>query len=118
MYSTTITINGKVIPIKFGAYVLKLLGDDGIRLEELGEAMQSNPADIMPKIILYGAINASPNRMGEGLDLNLIYDWLDEVEGGLFGKEASKVLELFTNQMTEGVPKNVGAGKKTPQKKK
>jgi len=43
---------------------------------------------------------------------------LDEVEGGLFGEKAGEILLLFTNQMTDGVPKNVIAEAKTPHPKK
>ena len=118
MYSTKIEINNKVIPIRFGAYVLKCIADDGVKLQELGERMQDNPADMFPKIIYYGALNASEGRRGENVDINDIYDWLDVIDGGLFGEEASKVIELFTKQMTDGLPKNVPAVqmKKAPQK--
>jgi len=120
MYETKITVKGKTISIRFGAYVIKLLADDGIKLADLGEALQSNAADVIPKIIYFGAINASEGRRGEGISINDIYDWLDEVEGGLFGVQAGIILELFTKQMTDSVPKNVPAGekKKTPQNPK
>jgi len=120
MYETSITVKNKVISIRFGAYVIKLLADDGIKLTDLAEALQDNAADVIPKIIYFGAINASEGRKGEGISINDIYDWLDEVEGGLFGPQASAILELFTKQMTDSVPKNVPAGekKKTPQKTK
>lgn len=116
MYSTEITVNSKTIPIRFGAYVIKKLADDGIRLQDLPEHIKENPADIIPKIIYYGAINASEERRGDNVSLNDIYDWLDEIEGGLFGEEASKVIDLFTKQMSDSVPKNLKAGK-APQKK-
>ena len=118
MYKTEIQVNGKNIPIRFGAYVLKCLADAGVRLTELSEQMTTNPADIMPKIIFYGALNASENREGKGISINDIYDWLDEVEGGLFGEKVGEVLLLFTNQMTDGVPKNAIAEGKTPRQKK
>lgn len=119
MYTTEIKIGNKIVPIKFGAYVMKLIADNGIRLSELSEKIQDNPADIIPKLIYYGAINASPERKGEDISLNDIYDWLDESDGGLFGEEAQSILELFTKQMSEGVLKNVKAvqpKKKAPQK--
>ena len=116
MYSTQISVNGKTIPIRFGAYVLKKIADDGIRLQNLSDHIGDNPADIIPKIIYYGAINASEERRGDNVSLNDIYDWLDEIEGGLFGEEASKVIDLFTQQMSDSVPKNLKAGK-APQKK-
>ena len=116
MYATEINVNGKMIPIRFGAYVIKKLADDGIRLQDLPEHIKENPADIVPRIIYYGAINASEERRGDNVSLNDIYDWLDDIEGGLFGDEASKVIDLFTQQMSDSVPKNLKAGK-APQKK-
>jgi hypothetical protein len=116
MYATEITVNGKTIPIRFGAYVIKKLADDGIRLQGLPEHIKENRADIVPRSIYYGAINASEERRGDNVSLNDIYDWLDEIEGGLFGEEASKVIDLFTQQMSDSVPKNLKAGK-APQKK-
>ena len=117
MYKTEIKVNDKTIKIRFGAYVLKCIADDGIELGSLSEVMTKNPADIIPKIIYFGALNASPDRRGEGISLNDIYDWLDESEGGLFGKELTDIMALFTKQMTDGVPKNVKAVKSTPLKK-
>lgn len=112
MYQTEIQIGEKVIPIRFGAYVMKCIADDGVKLSELSELINNNPADIIPKIFYYGALNASPNRAGEGISINDIYDWLDEVEGGLFGEKSMAILNLFTKQMTDGVPKVEGAKKK------
>jgi hypothetical protein len=115
MYETNIEFKGQIIPVRFGTYVLKCIADDGIKLTDMQERMTENPADIIPKIIYYGALNASPERKGENVSLNLIYDWLDEVEGGLFSEKVTEMIQLFTKQMTEGVPKNVKAGSKTPQ---
>ena len=117
MYKTEIKVNGKTIKIRFGAYVLKCIADDGIELGSLSEVMTKNPADIIPKIIYFGALNASPDRLGADVSLNDIYDWLDELEGGLFGKDVADIMALFTKQMTDGVPKNVKAVKSTPLKK-
>ena len=120
MNETKIIINGKEVKIRFGSYVISLLAESGVSLSNLGEETQKNPIGIIAKIIYFGAINASEGRKGEGISINDIYDWLDEVEGGLFGPQASTILELFTKQMTDSVPKNVPAGekKKTPQKPK
>jgi hypothetical protein len=104
MYRTELNVNGKTIPVKFGAYVMKLIADEGIKLSEISERLQSNPADSLPKIIYYGAVNASPDRKGENISINDIYDWIDEQPGGLFGKTVMDVLNLFTSQMTDGVP--------------
>lgn len=104
MYKTEININGKVIPVKFGAYVIKRLSDDGIKLSELQDKVQDNPVDFIVKIIYYGAINASPERKGEGISINDVYDWIDEQPGGVFGPTVTDVLNLFTAQMTDGVP--------------
>ena len=57
MYATEIKVNGKTIPIRFGAYVIKRLADDGIRLQDLSESIANNPADIIPKIIYYGLLS-------------------------------------------------------------
>ena len=104
MYNTEITVNGKVIPIKFGAYVIKRLTDDGYKLSNLDKDLADNPFDIIPKIFYFGAVNASENREGKGVTINDIYDWLDEQRGGLMGKASVDILNLFISQMTDGVP--------------
>lgn len=113
MYKTEININNKILPVKFGAYVMKCLADAGIKLTDLSTLLQENPADIIPKIIYYGAVNASPERKGENVTLNDIYDWIDEQKGGLFGETVIGVVNLFTAQMSDGVPTQ----KNTPKKK-
>ena len=104
MYNTEITVNGKVIPIKFGAYVIKRLTDDGYKLSNLDKDLADNPFDIIPKIFYYGAVNASDGREGKGISINDIYDWLDEQRGGLMSKVSVDILNLFISQMTDGVP--------------
>lgn len=110
MYKTEITVNDKVIPIRFGAYVLKCLADTGIKLSELSDSIADNPADIIPQIMYFGAVNASKDRGGEGISINDIYDWLDEQPGGLFGAAAMDILNLFTRQMSDGVPQDKSKG--------
>ncbi len=105
MYETKITVNGKEIPIRFGAYVMKCIADEGVKLSELGELIKDNPFDIIPKIFYYGAVNASEGRRGDGISLNDVYDWLDEIPGGLFSEQSQALIKLFTDQMTDGVPK-------------
>ncbi len=117
MYATEIKVNGKTIPIRFGAYVIKKLADDGIRLQGLDELIKNNYADIIPRIIYYGAVNASEERRGDNVSLNDIYDWIDDVSDGLFGEEVSKIYNLFAQQLNDSVPKNLKAGKASPQKK-
>ena len=104
MYKTEITVNDKVIPIKFGAYVIKRLTDDGYKLSNLDKDLADNPFDIIPKIFYYGAVNASEGREGKGVTINDIYDWLDEQRGGLMSKVSVDILNLFISQMTDGVP--------------
>ena len=104
MYNTEITVNDKNIPIKFGAYVIKKLTDDGYKLSNLDKDLADNPFDIIPKIFFYGAVNASEGREGKGVTINDIYDWLDEQKGGLMSKVSVDILNLFISQMTDGVP--------------
>ena len=104
MYKTEITVNGKVIPIKFGAYVIKRLTDDGYKLSNLDKDLADNPFDIIPKIFYFGAVNASEGREGKGVTINDIYDWLDEQKGGMMSKVSVDILNLFISQMTDGVP--------------
>ena len=104
MYKTEITVNDKNIPIKFGAYVIKRLTDDGYKLSNLDKDLADNPFDIIPKIFYYGAVNASDGREGKGISINDIYDWLDEQRGGLMSKVSVDILNLFISQMTDGVP--------------
>lgn len=113
MYETKITVHEREVPIRFGAYAMKRIADEGVKLSELGDLMASNPFDILPKIFYYGAVNASEGRKGEDISLNDIYDWLDETPGGLFGEQAQAMIKLFTDQMSDGLPKT-----KEPAKKK
>ena len=104
MYSSEISVNGRKIPIRFGVWVMKSLVDDGVKLSELSEKMINNPFDIVPKILFFGAVNASEKRQGKGISINDIYDWLDMEKGGLFSEKSQELIKLFTDQMTEGVP--------------
>ena len=106
MFESVINVNGKEIKIRFGAYVLKCLADDGIPIGQLMDAINNNPAGLIPKIFMYGAINAIPDRDHEKVSINDIYDWLDSLEGGLLGTESTKLFNLFVKHMTMGVPKN------------
>ena len=116
MYTTEIEINGNKVQVRFGAYVIKCLADEGIALQELGEKIKTNPADVIPKIIFYAIQNASPDWKGFGVTLKDVYDWIDEDGRGLFSDEVIEITNLFAKQLTDNLPKNLKAGKASPQK--
>lgn len=116
MYKTVIEINDKKIPIRFGSYVNKLLADNGVKLVDLKKKMEDNPYDLLPRIFYYGAINASPERKGENVSINDIYDWLDELPGGILSGPAQDLFNLYINSQEEGVPKNPIAEEQLPEK--
>jgi hypothetical protein len=103
MYRTEITVNGKVIPVKFGSFVVKCLEDDGIKLADLSERVQEKFVDTATKIVYYGAVNATEGKSGEGVSIDDVYDWLDEK--GMLSEDVTKVTQLFFKQLSDGVPK-------------
>lgn len=111
MFEKELKINGKLIKVRFGAFVLKCFADEGIRVQDLTEKLSDNPGDIIPKIIYYGAVNAVAGRDLKAIDINDIYDWLDEQDGGLLSDASQELTKLFFKQLNYGVPKkNMGAG--------
>ena len=103
MYKTEITVNGKVIPIEFGTFVVVKLEAEGLTPAKLGEEIESKPYSTITKIFYYGALNASENRAGKDISMNDIYDWLDKQPGGLLGQNATEIRDLFIAQMTDHV---------------
>ena len=118
MYTGQMMINGAIRQLKFGAWVMKRLADDGISVRNISEKLQENIFDVAPRIIYYAAENASPNKTVDAFTMTDIYDAIDELEGGMMGAEVIELLNTFGKQLSDGVPKNVQAGKQAPQKKK
>lgn len=102
MFETKIEVNGKVIPIRFGAYVIERLEDDGIYLSELEEHTK-RPIGLIKKLLFYGAVNAVKGKDESEVSMDDIYDWMDSV--GSMSKEATGILKLFTDSLSKGVPK-------------
>ena len=111
-------INGAVRQLKFGAWVMKRLADDGISVKDIGVKLNENMFDVVPKIIFYAAENATPNKSVDAFTIMDVFDAIDDLEGGMFSPEISGLLNTFGNQLSDGVPKNGQAGKKTPHVKK
>lgn len=114
MYSREIEISGKKYTVRFGAWVMKRLHDDGIGIKDIADKITNNPFGFIPTLIYYGIVNAIPGRDESKVDVdeNTLFDWLDCQNGGINSVEVSKLLELFTNQLTDGVPVD-NAKKKT-----
>ena len=100
MYETKIEINDKVIPVRFGAYVVERLEDEGIYLSELEEHTKK-PVGLIKKLLFHGAVNAIKGKDESQVSIDDIYDWMDEV--GMM--EYTGILRLFTDSLTKGVPK-------------
>lgn len=114
MYQTQIVINGKTIPVRFGAFVIAKLEEEGIALENLAALIKEKYVTMIAKIIYLGAVNATPGKSGDGISIDDVFDWLDEK--GVFSKDVSDISTLFFKQMSDGVPKQTQAG--TTSKKK
>ena len=109
MYETKIEINGKVIPIRFGAYVVERLEDEGIYLSELDEHIKK-PVGLIKRLLFHGAVNAIKGKDESQVSIDDIYDWMDEV--GAMSKQSTGFLEMFTESLTKGVPKAKEVAKK------
>lgn len=118
MYTGQLIINGALRNLRFGAWVMKRLADDGISVKDIGERLNDNMFDVVPRIIYYAAENTMPNKSVDAFELTDVFDAIDELPGGMFSAEISTLLNTFGQQLSDGVPKNVQAGKKTPQAKK
>lgn len=106
MNNTTIKVGKKVIPIRFGSYVISLLAKEGIKLSEIKASMDKDPIGVIANIIFFGAINASEGKRGDNITLVEIYDWIDEVDGGFASDEVMRIFNLFGEYLDKGVPKN------------
>ena len=111
MYETKIEINGKTIPVRFGAYVVERLEDEGIYLSELNEHTKK-PVGLIKKLLFHGAVNAIKGKDESQVSIDDIYDWMDEV--GAMSEQSTGILKLFIDSLTKGVPKS----EKTTAKKK
>ena len=109
MYETKIEINGKVIPIRFGAYVVERLEDEGIYLSELDEHIKK-PVGLIKKLLFHGAVNAVKGKDESQVSIDDIYDWMDEV--GTMSEQSTGTLKLFTDSLTKGVPRAKEVAKK------
>ena len=107
MYETKIEINDKVIPIRFGAYVVERLEDEGIYLSELDEHTKK-PVGLIKKLLFHGAVNAIKGKDESQVSIDDIYDWMDAV-GAM---QSTGILKLFTDSLTKGVPRVKEVAKK------
>lgn len=118
MNETKIIINGKEVKIRFGSYVMSLLAEDGLRMEDLQKAIQDNTVGFIAKVIYYGAINASKGKKLEDLTLFDIFDWIDEQEDVFNDKKVMDIFYLFIEYTKRGLPKEDESKKKVKTKPK
>ena len=108
MNTTTITVDGQEVTLKFGIWTLARLVDRGYKMADLTNALKDNPFDFIPTLIYLGACNAKGLNL-EAFELAQFYDYVDTVR--LDSKEVSKVITCFTNSISQDVP----GQKKRPQ---
>lgn len=101
MNTTTITVDGQEVTLKFGIWALARLVDRGYRMADLADAINNNPFDFIPTLIYLGACNAKGMDL-EAYELAQFYDYIDTV--GLSSKELTKVMACFTNSISQDVP--------------
>lgn len=109
MFETEIKINDKTIPVKFGAYVVERLEEDGIYLTEL-ENHVKKPVGLIKKLLYYGAVNAVKGKDEKQVSMDDVYDWLDDV--GAMSEQVTDILKLFTDSLSKGVPESKNGSKK------
>ena len=100
-------INDKSYKAKLGLAFLELATvSENKTLQELFNDFEQNTLFIIPKLIRYSIINA-----GNDIELNEVYDWLDEV--GINDKEVTTFIESFTRSIqVHFPPENSGNVKK------
>jgi hypothetical protein len=108
MNTTTITVDGQEVTLKFGIWTLARLVDRGYKMTDLANAINDNPFDFIPTLIYLGACNAKGMNL-EAFELAQFYDYIDTV--GFSSKEVTKVISCFTNSISQDVP----GQKKRPQ---
>ena len=91
-------INGKAFKGKLGLSFLELATiSEKKTLQELFNDFAQNALFMIPKLIRYSILNA-----GGEIDLNYIYDWIDEV--GINDKEVTAFIEAFTRSIQVHFP--------------
>lgn len=100
MYSKNITLNKgneneQKALLRFGIRSIKFIEDSGVKLMDLMQQIETNYASSISLIILAGLSNG---RNEQSYDIEDVYDYIDSV--GLFAKEITDIVELFTSSVT------------------
>lgn len=99
-------INGEPKGFKFGlGFLGRFLEATGIKVDEMGEAIESNPFKTLP-IMVYESHRYNEERAKREFTLTLddIIDWIDE-DGGFNGKFITAFLNAWSLSMNKDVPK-------------
>ena len=110
IHETLIKFKEKKKKVRFGMWTISKMIDFGYRLETIQQDINANPIKFFVTVTYLGACNALDKDL-DSYNLNDFYDWLDETEGGIEGKEMQKIQKCFTESLSFGV-------KSTDSKKK
>lgn len=108
MNTTTITVDGKEVTLRFGIWVLARLVDRGYKMAGFENAMKDNPFDFIPTLIYLGACNANGMNLS-AYDESIFWNYIDSI--GFNNPEINKVMTCFSNSITQ----DVSGQKKRPQ---
>lgn len=97
MNTTTTTLRGKEIELKFGSWSVIQLERAGIPLSEIQDFINKNPITSVCKIAYLSACNAKSCDL-DAYKENDFTDWIDE--HGMSSNEIKKVLDLFVSWAT------------------
>lgn len=104
MNKTEINFKGSTIALVFGTWVMGQLIKSGYSLATLKDDMTNNPFEFFPLLVYLGAVNALPSKDLDHYSKNDFYDWIDNA-GGIGSDSVSNVIKVFTNSLSNGIPK-------------
>ena len=102
MNTTELKFNGKVLPIKLGIYVIERFAAGGISWDKIPLEYKTNIPETTKKILYYGAINATKGKNPDSVEMDDIYDAIDE--HGMLSPVISDIVKKFFETYTKGVP--------------
>lgn len=100
---TKIHVNGKPILLKFSFMTIREIEKEGYSITNLQETMKSDYTGLIISIVKAGAKVAVKSKE-DVISEDEIIDWIDE--NGFLSEAVQNVVARFTENLTEGVPKN------------
>lgn len=100
---TKIHVNGKPILLKFSFMTIREIEKEGYSVANLQDSIKNNYTGLVIAIVKAGAKVAVKSKE-DVISEDEIIDWIDE--HGFMSETVQNVVAKFTENLTEGVPKN------------